>query len=271
MNATNTIFAYASPADARRWKLVHDVTYKVDRKHFWHVVRNERILATIKREVPQFSEASFLEVGCGVANVLGYLKDHGIDNCTGWEINTYSLALARKRYPTIRFREQDFLKIGFENESFHIVGLFDALEHFEDDLSCLKAIKRLLKPGGTVVLTVPAHRYLWSAYDDFFGHYRRYEKSLLKSVMLAAGLRDIRLTYMMAPLCPLLLASRKRLKGNLMISDEQIEALYEKESGMPNTLVNAIAMGTLRLEHFLLGQRDLGFGAALIATAKAPN
>ncbi len=176
MKTSNTIFEHASPADARRWKLVHDVTHKVDRQHFWHVVRNERILAVIKRAIPNYKTASVLEVGCGVANVLGYLYEHGIPDCTGWEINAYSLGVARQRYPRIHFVEKDFLQISVEKVNFDVVGLFDALEHFEDDIDCLKSIRTLLRPGGTVVLTVPAHQFLWSVYDDFFGHYADMQK-----------------------------------------------------------------------------------------------
>jgi 2-polyprenyl-3-methyl-5-hydroxy-6-metoxy-1,4-benzoquinol methylase len=258
----------ASPADASRWKLVHDVTYDVDRKHFWHVVRNERILSMLEKAVPNLKGVSYLEIGCGVANVLGFLVDQGLKDCTGWDINRYSLELARNRYPNTHFAERDFLLPAREHEKFDVLGMFDVLEHFEDDVSVLRSAWALLRPGGTVILTVPAHNFLWSDYDDFFGHHRRYEKSQLAKVMTAAGFSDLKLVYMMAALCPAILASRKRLIRR-KLNDAQLEDLFERESRLPIPILNGMAMTILRIEHKLLGDRDLGFGAALVATGKS--
>jgi SAM-dependent methyltransferase len=263
-------FPSASPADARRWQLVHDVTYRVDRRHFWHVVRNERIFKMLRWAVPNLKEKSYLEIGCGVGNVLGYLFDHGVSNCVGWDINNYSLEIARRRYPHAKFFERDFLRPSDSNELFDVTGMFDVLEHFPDDVAILKSVKSLLKPGGTVVLTVPAHSVLWSAYDDFFGHYRRYDKHQLLNVLQRAGFINPRALYMMASLAPVLWLSRQRLSGK-SLSDCDLEQSFERESSLPNPLLNEIAKSVLRMEHALLGRNDLSFGATLVATASRPH
>ena len=75
-------------------------------------------------------------------------------------------------------------------ESADLIVLFDVLEHVEQDEASLVAMRRLLKPGGRIVLTVPAHQWLWSAHDVGLHHMRRYSRSLLRERIEKAGYRS---------------------------------------------------------------------------------
>ncbi|PWT95005.1 MAG: hypothetical protein C5B53_12090 [Candidatus Melainabacteria bacterium] len=258
----------ASPADAARWQLVHDVTMKVDRQHFWHVIRNERIAGLINRLIPT-RNASYLEIGCGAANVIGYLFENGLRNCTGWDISPYALETARNRYPQVQFELHDFLRDDPGQTRFDIVGSFDCLEHFPDEQAVLKGFYKLVKPGGYVILTVPAMRVLWSIYDEFFGHYKRYEKTELQQRLSQAGFINIQAAYMMAPLVPPLLLSRKTTSTS-RYTKEDVKNMFRREGSLPNPLVNLCAKLVLRAEHSLFGMKDIGFGSALIAAAQRP-
>lgn len=76
---------------------------------------------------------------------------------------------------------------GFPSGSLPAVGLFDVLEHIDDDLGLLRLLHDLLVPGGRLYLTVPKHPGLWSAHDEESGHQRRYTTAGLRSVVEAAG------------------------------------------------------------------------------------
>lgn len=75
------------------------------------------------------------------------------------------------------------------HEAFDYVCAFDVLEHIEDDASALASWKSWLKPGGSLLLSVPARMKLWTAGDEWAGHYRRYEKEQLLELVAKCGLR----------------------------------------------------------------------------------
>ena len=76
---------------------------------------------------------------------------------------------------------------GFKDQSLPSAGIFDVLEHVEDDVGFLKNIHRKLVPGGRLFITVPAYNYLWSEADEYAGHYRRYSCTDIESLLRASG------------------------------------------------------------------------------------
>jgi SAM-dependent methyltransferase len=73
-------------------------------------------------------------------------------------------------------------------QAFPLVMAFEVLEHIEDDTAAMRQWGSWLAPGGTLLMSVPAHPRLWSAADEWAGHYRRYRKQDLVAVVQAAGL-----------------------------------------------------------------------------------
>lgn len=82
------------------------------------------------------------------------------------------------------------------SNSISAIGAFDVLEHLENPNSLLSEIHRVLKPGGLLLLTVPAHQWLYSDFDESIGHFRRYSKRLLISSLEQTGFRNSRATHM---------------------------------------------------------------------------
>ena len=66
-------------------------------------------------------------------------------------------------------------------------GLFDVLEHIQDDRGALTNLHRVLQPGGRLYIAVPAYNFLWSGEDDHAGHFRRYTLNLLRQRLVEAG------------------------------------------------------------------------------------
>jgi SAM-dependent methyltransferase len=78
----------------------------------------------------------------------------------------------------------------FPASSFDLVCAFDIVEHVEDDLLAFSELSRIVKPGGVLLFSVPLHSHLWSAFDDFVGHVRRYHPDQLLEI-LAANMLDV--------------------------------------------------------------------------------
>ncbi len=93
--------------------------------------------------------------------------------------------------------------IPFAGEKFDLICLFDVLEHIEEDLDTLIAVKKLLAERGRILITVPAYRWLWSAHDEFLHHKRRYNTSEIKAKTKEAGLRALKISYFNSLLFPL--------------------------------------------------------------------
>ena len=89
-------------------------------------------------------------------------------------------------------------------EAFDAVGLFDVIAHLEQDEMALTQCKKMLKPGGYVIATVPAHRWLWSREDKIAEHKWRYNKEQLHGLALRAGLEIVE-RYVFVTLLPFLL------------------------------------------------------------------
>ena len=86
---------------------------------------------------------------------------------------------------------------------FDAVTLLDVVEHLDDDVAALRTAGRLLRPGGTLLVTVPAYQWLWSGHDVVNQHRRRYTSGRLRSALSAAGIAEARVTYFNGLLLPL--------------------------------------------------------------------
>jgi SAM-dependent methyltransferase len=152
---------------------------------------------------------------------------------------------------------------GFDAESLPSIGLFDVLEHIEDDSGFLHSIYRLLIPGGRFYLTVPAYRFLWSDADEYAGHRRRYTLKALTAILQQAGFSIEYSTYMFWPLIfPILLyrgfpyKAAIRKKGRIEI--------YRGELIHPVKWVNRWLDRILGLEiHSIKRGKKIPFGAVV--------
>ncbi|MEO0270964.1 MAG: class I SAM-dependent methyltransferase [candidate division WOR-3 bacterium] len=158
--------------------------------YFWFEVRRKWIFDKInKLKKPP---AKLLEIGCGTGNISSHLSLYGY-SVVGCDYYIEGLKLA---WPGFKIVCGDARNLPFRDESFDIVGLFDVIEHFEDDLHIIEEAKRVLNTKGFMVLTVPAQEELWSEFDISVFHKRRYTKKKLKELLLKAHLKIISIEYM---------------------------------------------------------------------------
>jgi SAM-dependent methyltransferase len=143
-----------------------------------------------------------LEIGCGVGGVLSLL---GPRECIwGIDVDPEILAYARERFrdrPEFRFAVADLgaldpaLVAELAAQRFDTILCINVLEHVRDDIGALQTLERLLVPGGTLALLVPAHLALYGAYDRVDGHWRRYGRAYLRTILSHTRLRPVRMHY----------------------------------------------------------------------------
>ncbi len=180
--------------------------YCSEEANFWFRSRNQVILWAIKKYYPDFH--SLLEIGCGTGYVLsGVAKKFPYKNLHGSEIFTEGLRFSSTRLPSVNFVQMDARCIPYVNE-FDIIGVFDVLEHIEEDEQVLAQIYSALKPRGVMLLTVPQHPWLWSETDKRACHVRRYIATDLIVKIEAAGFQVLRSTSFVTVLLPAMIVSR---------------------------------------------------------------
>lgn len=141
-------------------------------KKFWFQGRNQLILWCLKKYFPAFKK--FTEIGCGTGYVLhGVEKSFPDSETLGSELFFEGLAHASYRCKKSKLVQLDARNIPYRSQ-FNAVGIFDVLEHIEDDGLVLKSIAKCLVPYGGLIITVPQHPWLWSSVDDAACHVRRY-------------------------------------------------------------------------------------------------
>jgi SAM-dependent methyltransferase len=184
----------------------------IEERNFWFRARNELIQWALCHH---FSNArSFFEIGCGTGFVLlGIRAEFPRMRLVGSEIFADGLAFARARLPQAEFYQMDAQRIPFECE-FDVVGAFDVLEHLTDDESALAQMFNAARPGGGLLVTVPQHRFLWSASDQHAMHQRRYNRAELRRKVENAGFQVERITSFNSLLLPLMIWSRLQRKRN---------------------------------------------------------
>ena len=238
--------------------------FRMEQKHFWHVGRKEIILDVIKRNVTNLADARMLEIGCGNGSVLAYLKQNGV-NIEGGDIFLEGLRFCQQRAGSEGLYHIDILSLPFRNE-FEIIGLFDVLEHIDDDEKALSEIHQALKPGGNLILTVPAHKFLWSYFDVQSHHERRYNKKELVAKLERNGFIINRISFFMFFLFPLLAAIR--LIGNMFHMGKSGEDIKPSLELRTVPVVNDVFLGLLKLERLLIRYLSLPFGTSLLVLAE---
>jgi SAM-dependent methyltransferase len=190
------------PDDLRDW------VASIEPEHFWFRSRARLIAATVRSRV---SPGGWLELGCGTGYVLAEVARRYPGPCLGQDVSWRALEITRTRTAApLYWCALDEVPA----RALAGVGLFDVLEHVPDDVAALKAAAGYLREGGIVLVTVPAHPWLWSQVDEASRHERRYTRRGLVGIMDSAGLRVEFCRPFYASLLPGLLLRRTiRLRG----------------------------------------------------------
>lgn len=230
-------------------------------RNYWFRARNRLIVWALRRHFAGMRR--YLEVGCGTGCVLGAVERAFPDvSALGGEMHAAGLEHAARRVQRARLVQMDATRLPFRRE-FDVVGCFDVLEHVDDDGAVLAQVREALRDGGGVLITVPQHRFLWSAADEYAGHVRRYRRGELLERLAAAGFEPLLVTSFVSLLLPVMWAARARRRR----LDERYDPQAELEVGRA---ANALLQAVLGFERALiaLGARFPWGGSLLVAARR---
>jgi SAM-dependent methyltransferase len=233
---------------------------ELEQRHFWFRARSELIATLIARYFPD--GRSLLEIGCGTGLVLARLHDaFPRVALTGADLSLDALEIARRRVPYATLAQFDIRTVPYEEE-FDIVCVLDVIEHLDEDLAALEQSRGALRQGGGIIVSVPQHRWLWSAMDEYGRHRRRYERRRAQTLLHRAGFDVVRTTSYVSLLLPLVAASR--------LTHRRLTHDYDpfRELRVPSSLNRACGI-TLAAENALI-RRGVSFrvGSSLVLVGR---
>lgn len=226
-------------------------------RHWWFVARRRLIAQRLSRGLNLPASAQIMEAGCGTGGNLELLSRFG--RVSGFEPNDEARLMAgRKGHFDLRPGRLPNA-IPFEQGRFDLVVALDVLEHLDEDRASLGALREQLKPGGHLLVTVPAFQFLWSPHDELHHHKRRYTKAPLAAMMEASGFGLTSTTYFNTFLFPAIVGIRllKRMLGR-----------EEADDAMPSPGINALLRRIFASEGYILPFVSLPFGVSLMALAQ---
>jgi len=257
----------AVSADEDRFNQEHfEFLFEMEQRHFWHVGRRELIGAVLRRAYgDRLGDILMIEIGCGNGSVLHFLKSLGVQ-IEGADLFAEALQFCSRRLD-VPLYQADASRTPFADDRYQAVGLFDVIEHVEDDEGVLREMHRICTPGGRVIVTAPAVRWLWSYFDEMSGHKRRYTRNELRGKLERAGFAVEKLTFYMLFLFPVVAAFRL-LKSVTSFRKSKSRDLSRSAEAKTIPLVNGLFLTALRLERRLVAHVGLPFGASLLAVAR---
>ena len=234
-------------------RIVYDRMAAHDSTHWWYTARRDILADYLAREGDLPKDARILEIGCGTGHNLPMLAAFGTVDAIEIDPAARDIASARLGKPVGAAPLPELA--GVERGGYDLIAVLDVVEHIEDDVGALRAMAECLKPGGKILITVPAHQWMWSAHDVVNHHHRRYSKASLTRAIHAAGLAPRKLGYFNSLLFPLAAASR--LVGRLTGKDDS-------DDSPPPKIVNTLFEAIFRLERHLVGRVPLSPGVSII-------
>ncbi len=234
-----------------------ELLMEADSDHWWFRSKAALVATALQRVDRVAGDTGWLvDVGAGAGGVTALL---------GWdperllviEGNESLVRKARSSHGLDGVRA-DVTLLPLSKEACSVLCLLDVIEHLDDPVPALMEAARALKPGGTLVVNVPAHQWLWSAADETLGHARRYTRSALRQDLAAAGFEPLLLTHVFSWLVPAVWLKRR------------VTSRDTAELGLDQTSpwLDRIAMVFTRVERALLGRVTLPFGTSVLCIAQ---
>jgi SAM-dependent methyltransferase len=232
-------------------------------RHWWYRGRR-RIVGSVLDRLGIGPSAELLDAGCAAGRQLDELARYG--GVHGIELNPLGVAAARERgHHDVHVAQVE--QMPFDSHSFDVVTCLDVIEHTPDDVVSLEELRRVTKPGGALVVTVPAYQTLWSRHDVVNRHYRRYHRRMLRRAAARSGWRLEYDTYFnsayLLPAALVRLATRSRSED---------DGDHSSELSLTPPSLDALLELPLRFEAALIGRGgSLPAGLSLLAVLRNPE
>jgi SAM-dependent methyltransferase len=234
----------------------------MDEHHWWYRGRR-RVVRAVLDELSLPPGAQVLDAGCGSGRMLEELEDYG--QVFGIELDPEALDVALSR-GVGQVRAGRLEQLPWGDDTFDLITCLDVIEHTPDDRRALAELRRVSRPGGWLLLTVPAYQALWSLHDIANHHYRRYSRRSLRLAAVEVGWHVQRVTsfnaVLLAPAAIVRLAQRRR----------QPDGNYKPELVPGPRWLNSLLERPLLAEaRWIRSGRTLPAGLSLMALMKNPE
>lgn len=239
---------------------------KIEESSFWFRHRNNCIITLIK-SFPPIDNGAIFDIGGGNGYVSLGLINAGFDVITVEPGIKGALAAKKRGIKNIICATANTAK--FKQSSLPAVGLFDVVEHIKNDLDFLLSINAIMKKNSRLYLTVPSYSFLWSAEDDYAGHYKRYNLKNISQVIRSAGFQVEYSTYFFRFLpfpiffyrtLPYKIGLAKKKKSTNAISSE-----HATEGGVMRSLFNRLLISEI---HSINRKETMAFGGSCLIAAR---
>ncbi len=236
---------------------------EVEDAHWWFASRRAIVDRIIERlELPP--DAAILEPGCGTGGNFPMLARRGRLFAIDADESAIGFAQARG----LAHIERGSLPgtIPFGDQRFDLIVMTDVLEHLDDQSGTLRALHARLRPGGWLLMTVPAMAWLWSDHDLAHHHRRRYRARELRGLVSASGFDVNYVSYYNFLLFPIIAGARmwQRLSGR-----DRNGTDHRHDLAMPPPAINSALQRIFSSERYLVGTARIPFGVSLIILARA--
>ena len=237
----------------------YPIMFRVEQSHWWYTGRRKILsdfVEEISRQVTD-RRPRILDVGCGTGANLLMLSKYG--EAEGVDISEDALAFCRER-GLDRVRLGAGEKLPYDDGTFDLVTAFDVVEHMDDDLAGLREMRRVLRPGGRVLLFVPTFMFLWGLQDEVSNHRRRYRLPELRRVLEQAGFEIERTTYANITFFLPILLMRQLMRLTGIKTDSENNINVPALNGVLGRLFGA--------ESWFLKRMNLPFGVSGLCVAR---
>ncbi|MEO7413917.1 MAG: methyltransferase domain-containing protein [Opitutaceae bacterium] len=221
------------------------------------------VARALAKFLPRASRVDLVDAGCGTGGLIRRSKaSHPQWRWTGVDLSPIACGLARERVgENTPIVEGSVTALPLADASCDVVTSLDVIYHVDDDEAALREFHRILRPGGIVVINVPAYPWLWSYHDVATHARRRYTRAQLLAKLRAAGFNVVGATYWNAVFFPLVVLRRKLLPAPRGRSDVQlfsppVEAAFHFGMAIERTWLGAL--------------QRLPFGSSIFAVARKP-
>lgn len=210
--------------------------------HWWFVGRRA-VIDSLLDGIDLPASGQILEAGCGTGGNLASLSRRG--RIAAFEPHIDALALARAKHPEVEIREAALPHpLPYEPGSFDLVAALDVLEHVGNDVDAAQALVGLVRPGGWLLVTVPAHQALWGSHDRRLHHMRRYGRRQVLSLFATSEMELIRFTPFNLVLSPIAVVYR--------VAERALRIDLGNQERIPPAWLNALLARTFAFESVLL-------------------
>ncbi|MCO4760719.1 MAG: class I SAM-dependent methyltransferase [Myxococcales bacterium] len=240
--------------------------FDAEQRHFWFRGSRAVVQSWLTRAISELGTdglPSLVDVGAGTGGMLERISSQ----CDAWGVEYSPDGAAFCHSRGVRVLRGGLPHLPLTSDRFDLALSMDVFEHVEDDVAAMADVRRVLRPGGRLIMTVPALQWLWSEHDEALHHHRRYDKQMLETRLGEAGFRVVRCSYYNSLLLPPIALAR--FAGRLKDMAFPSTTAPSSDVGNVPEPFNGILTAIFSSERHLLARGRLPLGASLIAECEA--